>query len=107
MVMARSPQPKDRSQRDPRAADEFAKIAKQHDVQEAWHCLAASQFYLDDRIDLAAHSLHMEGEAIDIRLGDVALDHLRNAAFGLQRGGVGYYCDSDFVHVDVGRVRRW
>jgi uncharacterized protein YcbK (DUF882 family) len=56
---------------------------------------------------VATHSLHMEGEAIDIRLQDVALDHLRNAAFGLQRGGVGYYPASDFVHVDVGDVRHW
>ncbi|HEY2178237.1 MAG TPA: DUF882 domain-containing protein, partial [Caulobacteraceae bacterium] len=22
-------------------------------------------------------------------------------------GGVGYYPESEFVHVDVGRVRRW
>lgn len=56
---------------------------------------------------VATHSLHMEGEAMDIRLADVALDHLRNAAFGLQRGGVGYYPASDFVHVDVGDVRHW
>jgi uncharacterized protein YcbK (DUF882 family) len=56
---------------------------------------------------VAMHSLHMQGEAIDIRLADVALDHLRNAAFGLQRGGVGYYPASDFVHVDVGDVRHW
>jgi uncharacterized protein YcbK (DUF882 family) len=56
---------------------------------------------------VAVHSLHMQGEAIDIRLADVALDHLRNAAFALQRGGVGYYPASDFVHVDVGDVRHW
>jgi uncharacterized protein YcbK (DUF882 family) len=56
---------------------------------------------------VAAHSLHMEGEAIDIRLADVALDHLRNAAWSLQRGGVGYYAASNFVHVDVGAVRHW
>lgn len=56
---------------------------------------------------VATHSLHMEGEAIDIRLADVALDHLRNAAFTLQRGGVGYYPASNFVHVDVGDVRHW
>jgi uncharacterized protein YcbK (DUF882 family) len=56
---------------------------------------------------VAVHSLHMQGEAIDIRLADVALDHLRNAAFSLQRGGVGYYPASDFVHVDVGNVRHW
>ncbi len=56
---------------------------------------------------VANHSLHMQGEAIDIRLADVSLDHLRNAAWGLQRGGVGYYPASDFVHVDVGDVRHW
>ena len=56
---------------------------------------------------VANHSLHMQGEAIDIRLADVALDHLRNAAFSLKRGGVGYYQASNFVHVDVGAVRHW
>ena len=56
---------------------------------------------------VATHSLHMEGEAMDIRIPGVELADLRNAALGLQRGGVGYYPDSDFVHVDVGRVRRW
>jgi uncharacterized protein YcbK (DUF882 family) len=32
---------------------------------------------------------------------------LRDAALRLGRGGVGYYAASDFVHVDLGRVRRW
>ncbi|HSV02934.1 MAG TPA: DUF882 domain-containing protein [Phenylobacterium sp.] len=56
---------------------------------------------------VAAHSLHMQGMAMDIRLPGVDLAHLRDAALDLRRGGVGYYPDSDFVHVDVGRVRRW
>jgi uncharacterized protein YcbK (DUF882 family) len=56
---------------------------------------------------VAAHSLHMDGMAMDIRIPGVQLDHLRDAALSLQRGGVGYYPGSDFVHVDVGRVRRW
>jgi uncharacterized protein YcbK (DUF882 family) len=45
--------------------------------------------------------------AIDIRLGDVRLTHLRDAARSLKRGGVGYYRASNFVHVDTGRVRAW
>jgi uncharacterized protein YcbK (DUF882 family) len=49
----------------------------------------------------------MQGMAIDIRLGGVPLDRLHNAALSLAGGGVGYYPSSDFVHVDVGRVRRW
>jgi uncharacterized protein YcbK (DUF882 family) len=56
---------------------------------------------------VAKHSLHMEGQAIDIHLEDVALKDLRRGAIALKRGGVGYYPASDFVHVDVGRVRTW
>jgi uncharacterized protein YcbK (DUF882 family) len=56
---------------------------------------------------VAAHSLHMKGMAMDIRLADVALDRLHKAALALQAGGVGYYPSEDFVHVDIGRVRRW
>ena len=49
----------------------------------------------------------MAGEAMDIRIPGVDLTHLRDAALSLQRGGVGFYPGSDFVHVDIGRVRRW
>jgi uncharacterized protein YcbK (DUF882 family) len=56
---------------------------------------------------VAQHSLHMQAEAIDIRLPGVSTAAVRDAALKLHRGGVGYYRASDFVHVDVGRVRRW
>jgi uncharacterized protein YcbK (DUF882 family) len=56
---------------------------------------------------VATHSLHMDGMAMDIRIPGVQLAHLRDAALSMRRGGVGYYPASDFVHVDVGRVRRW
>jgi len=56
---------------------------------------------------VAQHSLHMQAEAIDIRLRGVPTSELRDAALRLHRGGVGYYRSSDFVHVDVGRVRHW
>jgi len=56
---------------------------------------------------VARHSLHMQAEAIDIRLPGIPTAAVRDAAQRLQRGGVGYYRDSNFVHVDVGRVRRW
>jgi uncharacterized protein YcbK (DUF882 family) len=45
--------------------------------------------------------------AIDIRLPGIETADLRDAALALHRGGVGYYAGSDFVHVDVGRVRHW
>jgi len=56
---------------------------------------------------VAAGSLHMKGQAIDVRLSDVALPKLRAAALAVGRGGVGFYPASNFVHVDTGRVRAW
>lgn len=56
---------------------------------------------------VATKSLHMSGQAIDIRLADVPLATLRDTALTLGRGGVGFYPGSDFVHVDTGRVRAW
>lgn len=56
---------------------------------------------------VARHSLHMQAMAIDIRVPGIPTAQLRDAALSLHRGGVGYYAASDFVHVDVGRVRRW
>jgi uncharacterized protein YcbK (DUF882 family) len=49
----------------------------------------------------------MEARAIDIRIPGVPAADVRDAALALGRGGVGYYSASNFVHVDVGRVRRW
>jgi uncharacterized protein YcbK (DUF882 family) len=56
---------------------------------------------------VASHSLHMEGRAIDVRLTHVNCADLADKALGMQRGGVGYYRQSDFVHLDTGRVRTW
>lgn len=56
---------------------------------------------------VAAKSLHMQGMAIDIRVAGRSLDALHKTALALQGGGVGYYPQSDFVHVDVGRPRAW
>jgi uncharacterized protein YcbK (DUF882 family) len=56
---------------------------------------------------VASGSLHVQGRAIDIRVSDVRTPVLRDAARELRRGGVGYYRESDFVHVDTGRVRTW
>lgn len=52
-------------------------------------------------------SLHMQARAIDVRVPDRPLTALRDAALALRLGGVGYYAASNFVHVDVGRVRFW
>ena len=56
---------------------------------------------------VARRSLHMQGQAIDIRLPGRPLADVRRAALSMQAGGVGFYQRSDFVHLDTGRVRAW
>ena len=56
---------------------------------------------------VASRSMHLEGRALDLRLPGVPTHRLRDLALALQRGGVGFYPASDFVHVDTGRVRHW
>lgn len=110
--------------RDHRTGDE-----KDYDIREfdLLHDLLAKLGHLDSEIDIvcgyrtpwsnnylrehssgvALHSQHMEARAIDIRIPGIPTAQVRDAALSLKRGGVGYYGQSDFVHVDVGPVRRW
>lgn len=67
----------------------------------------SNEFLRAHTVGVAQHSLHMQAEAIDIRLPGLKTSAFRDAALALHRGGVGYYAKSDFIHVDVGRVRRW
>lgn len=64
--------------------------------------------YLRSQSDFVARkSLHMKGQALDIRMADLKIEHLLDAAVSLHRGGVGYYPRSNFVHIDTGRFRTW
>lgn len=56
---------------------------------------------------VAEHSLHIQGRAIDVRMSGFPTGKLRQLALSMQRGGVGFYPASDFVHLDNGRVRWW
>jgi uncharacterized protein YcbK (DUF882 family) len=59
---------------------------------------------------VAKKSYHMHGMAIDLRIPGVPTRYIQNCARSLQglgAGGVGYYPESDFVHIDTGPVRTW
>ena len=56
---------------------------------------------------VAKQSLHVQGQAVDIRIPGVELSRIRNAGLSLNRGGVGYYPRSNFVHIDTGPIRHW
>jgi len=56
---------------------------------------------------VARKSLHMEGKAADIEVQGVSPRMLRDFAYKLKQGGIGYYRGRQFVHVDTGPLRTW
>src|SRR5438477_2790405 len=55
---------------------------------------------------VAENSQHLYGRALDVHFGDKLADAM-NAARAMQRGGVGWYPHSSFMHMDTGPVRNW
>lgn len=79
-----------------------------YEVISGYRCPKTNRFLKKTRGGgVATRSLHMDGQAIDLRLPGVNLADLRDAALSLRAGGVGYYPREQFVHVDTGRVRKW
>lgn len=56
---------------------------------------------------VAQTSYHTKGKAIDIRIPGYSSRRLRNVCISMKSGGVGYYGDSNFVHLDTGPIRTW
>jgi uncharacterized protein YcbK (DUF882 family) len=61
----------------------------------------------EEGFGVSKNSMHLVGKAADITLPGVRLGYLRRAAAASRAGGVGYYPDNGFIHVDTGRVRFW
>jgi uncharacterized protein YcbK (DUF882 family) len=98
---------------DPKLLDQLHLLARltrtntPYDVISGYRSPATNEFLRRHSGGVAEHSLHLEGRAIDIRLADVPLSDLRDAATSLRAGGVGFYPQPRFVHLDTGSVRRW
>ena len=56
---------------------------------------------------VAKNSLHMRGQAADLRLSSRSVNQIAKAAAVCRGGGVGRYSGSNFVHMDCGTVRTW
>ncbi|MGR3509954.1 MAG: YcbK family protein [Sulfitobacter sp.] len=56
---------------------------------------------------VAKNSLHMRGQAADLRLGSRSVNQMAKAAIACNGGGVGRYSGSNFVHMDCGQIRSW
>jgi uncharacterized protein YcbK (DUF882 family) len=98
---------------DPQLLDQLHAVARltgssaPFEVISAYRSPATNEALHRKSRGVATKSLHLEGRAIDVRLPDVPLADLRDAALSLRAGGVGFYAESRFVHLDTGRVRRW
>jgi len=56
---------------------------------------------------VAKKSLHMKGQAADLRMKGRSVSQIARAAASCGGGGVGRYSGSNFVHMDCGQVRTW
>ena len=98
---------------DPQLLDILGRIQKlsgrsgTFEVISGYRSAATNQMLRKASNKVAKKSLHMAGQAIDVRLTGLRTRDLRDLACSLKKGGVGYYPDSNFVHIDTGRVRTW
>jgi uncharacterized protein YcbK (DUF882 family) len=98
---------------DPRLLDLLYALNRRLGTQEPFHLIsgyrspATNAMLAAHSEGVAHHSLHIDGKAADIRVPGRRLWEVWQTSMSMLLGGVGYYPRSDFVHVDVGRVRFW
>lgn len=98
---------------DPRTLDIMAASHNLLDTNEPYLLLsgyrspATNAMLLQRSSGVARNSLHMVGEAADLRLTSRSVSQIARAAESCAAGGVGRYSRSNFVHMDCGDVRHW
>ncbi|MCW5200903.1 DUF882 domain-containing protein [Desulfobulbus sp. F4] len=78
-----------------------------YEIVSAYRSPQSNQELRGKSSGVAKRSLHMSGQAVDIRLTGKNTRIVRDCAIALEAGGVGYYASSDFVHIDTGKFRIW
>lgn len=98
---------------DPRNIDIMAAAHRLMDVSEPYMMLSgyrspSTNAMLRSRSGgVARNSLHMKGQAADLRLKSRSVSQMARAAEACASGGVGRYSRSNFVHMDCGPIRHW
>jgi uncharacterized protein YcbK (DUF882 family) len=78
-----------------------------YEVLSGYRCPKTNKMLRSGSEGVAKNSLHMTGQAIDLRIPGYSTSQIKSLAVSLKAGGVGYYPKSDFVHMDSGIVRVW
>ena len=98
---------------DPRTVDIIAAAHRLMDVSEPYSLLSGyrspetNKMLASKSRGVAKKSLHMVGQANDLRLASRSVNQMYKAAVACSAGGVGKYSRSNFVHMDCGPVRTW
>ena len=98
---------------DPRNFDVMAAAHRLMDVNEPYMLLSGyrspetNAMLRSKSKGVAKNSLHMKGQAADLRLKSRSVGQMARAAQACSGGGVGTYSRSNFVHMDCGPVRSW
>jgi uncharacterized protein YcbK (DUF882 family) len=98
---------------DPRNFDVMAAAHRLMDVNEPYMLLSGyrspetNAMLRSKSSGVARNSLHMKGQAADLRLKSRSVGQMARAAKTCSGGGVGTYSRSNFVHMDCGPVRTW
>lgn len=98
---------------DPRTIDIMAASHRMLDVSEPYMLLsgyrspATNAMLRSKSRGVAKNSLHMVGQAADLRLKSRSVGQMAKAAEACASGGVGRYSGSNFVHMDCGPIRHW
>ena len=96
---------------DPRNMDVISAAHRLLDVNEPYMLLsgyrsaATNAMLRSHSRGVAKNSLHMKGQAADLRLKSRSVSQMAKAAEACSGGGVGHYYRSNFVHMDCGPVR--
>ena len=75
-------------------------------VLSAYRTVETNRMLARTTFGVAENSQHLYGRALDVSLGPRLEDAMR-AARAMRRGGVGWYPNSGFFHIDTGPVRNW
>jgi uncharacterized protein YcbK (DUF882 family) len=89
------------------AAHRLMDVSEPYMLLSGYRCPATNAMLRSKSRGVARNSLHMQGQAADLRLASRSVGQMAKAATACASGGVGKYSRSNFVHMDCGPVRSW